>query len=204
MKHRIPLTSAFVAAFLLATIQIPSSAQMPASLSMATGMTKTQITKIGEAINQSFAQAMTTAKTTTVDSNLSTSVTLSATGRFKCAAGGYIDTTYTMRSITVKNTGNATITGSGRQTFTGWRCVSGWTINGNPYISHGLSGSVIAGKKSLRGTMGGGWKATGPKKVKQSCQLKGNTQYAATGNSGVTTIRINCVPGGITNITEPF
>lgn len=204
MKNRISLASGFVAALLLATIQIPSSAHMPESLSMATGMSKAQITKVGDAINQSFAQAMATAKTTTSDSTLNTSVMLLANGRFKCSAGGYIDTTYTMRSITTKSTGNATITASGRQTFTGWRCITGWTINGNPYISHGLSGSVVAGKKSMRGTMGGGWKATGPNKFKQNCRLSGITQYATTGNSGVTTIRINCVPGGTTNIAERF
>ncbi len=204
MKYRYRLTSAFIAALVMSSIQIPSSAQMPESFSMATGMSKAQITKIGDDINQAFTKAMAAAKTSTNVSNLSASVTLTANGRFTCSKGGYINTTYTMRSITMKNTGNVTMTGSGHQTLSNWRCVTGWIVNGDPYISHTLSGSVFAGKTSMRGTMSGGWKATGPSKTKQSCQLSGSTQYATTGNSGVTTIRINCVPGGTTNITERF
>lgn len=204
MKYKYGLTSAFVAASVLTSFQIPSNASVTKSFSMATGMTKAQITKVGDAINQSFAKALATAKPTTTVSNLSISVTLSANGRYKCSTGGYINTTYTMRSITIKNTGNVTMSGYGHQTLSDWRCVTGWIINGDPYISHTLTGSVFAGKTTMRGTMSGGWKATGPSKAKQSCQLSGSTQYAATGNSGVTSIRVTCVPGGTTSFTERF
>ncbi len=204
MKSRSKFTASIIAALTLFTIQFPSNAEMPRSLSMASGMSTAQIKLVGAAINASFAQAMAGAKTTKTDSNITATATLTASGRYKCSLGGYINTSYTIRSVSFKNTGNVTMSGSGQQTLTDWRCVKGWVINGDPYISHTLTGSVFAGKTSMSGTMGGGWKSTGPNKAKQSCQLRANTQYAANGRNGVTTIHITCVPGGLTNITERF
>lgn len=204
MKFRRSLISMSIAALLLTSSQIPSNAHMSEALSMATGMSKAQISQIGDQLGQAYAKALAAAKPSTSVSKLSASVTVSANGRYTCSTGGYINTTYTLRSITTINTGNVTMTGSGHQTLSHWRCVTGWIVNGDPYVSHTLTGSLFAGKTSLRSTISGGWKATGPNKVKQSCQMSGSTQYSAIGNSGVTTIRVNCVPGGSTNITEHF
>lgn len=204
MKYRYSLTSAFVALLILSSLQIPSSAHMPTSLSMASGMSKAQLTSMATSLGQAYVQAMATGKTRTTISNLSASVTVSADARFKCATGGYIHTTMTIRSVTTSNTGNTSTSGSGHQTISDWRCIKGWIVNGDPYISHTISSSTFAGSLRMSAYMSGGWKGTGPNKVKQSCQTRSETQYSTLGSSGFTTVHAKCVPGGASDLTTHF
>lgn len=204
MKRKIWPASALLAIFLVSAFPSASGAHVHEGMSSAAGLTKAQINKINTAINESFTQAMATATTTRSDATLTSSATVTASGRFKCATGGYIDTSYTMTNLFTKSTGVSALTGQGRQLIANWRCIAGWVINGNPYISHGLTGTALAGKANMHGTMGGGWKAVGPKKFKQTCKFVGDTKYTPDAKNGVTTIRITCVPGGVTNITERF
>lgn len=171
---------------------------------MAAGMSKGQLASMEGALSQAYAQAMASGKTRNTVSNLGATVTLSADSRYTCASGGYIHSTMTLRTIVTANNGNATISGSGHQTIADWRCVKGWIVNGDPYVSHTISSSYFAGTFRMSVYMSGGWKATGTNKAKQSCQTTANSQYSTIGNSGVTTVHIRCVPGGSTDITTRF
>lgn len=204
MKYRIQLTSVFTAALVLASLQIPSSAQLPTSLSRASGMSKAQLMSMESSLGQAYAKAMATAKPTSTVSKLTVSITLSADARFTCSAGGYIHTTMTLRSVTTNSNGNTNASGSGHQTISDWRCIKGWIVNGDPYISHTISSSMFAGTYRTSAYMSGGWKATGPNKVKQSCQTRSETQYSSLGSSGFTTVHAKCVPGGATDLTTHF
>lgn len=198
------MTSAFVAILVISSLQIPSSAQMQESFARVAAMTKTQLTALGKSFDESLTKAMAAGKTTTVTTTTSVSSTLSANSRFNCAKGGYITSTMTLRTLVTKSTGNATVAGSGRQTIANWKCVTGWVVNGNPYLTYKISGSVVAGVTKMVGNTTGAWKSTGPNKSKQSCQLKGTTTYSPDGKTGVATYSIKCVPGGTTTITEKF
>lgn len=204
MKYRFPLTSAFVAVLVISGLQIPSSAQMPETFSMASGMTKAQLTALGDSFDQSMTKAMEAGKTTTVTTTTSVSSTLAADGRYTCAKGGIITSTMTLRTVVTKSTGNATIAGSGRQTIANWKCVTGWIVNGNPYITYKISASIVGGVTKMIGTTSGAWKSTGPNKAKQSCQVKGTTTYSPDGKTGVATYSFICSPGGTTTVTEKF
>lgn len=204
MKYKYQLTSAFIAALIISGLQIPSSAQMPESFSMAAGMSKAQLSSMESSLAQAYAQAMAAAKPKISVSKLTVTMTSSADARFKCSVGGYIHTTMTLRSVTTNNTGNTSLSGSGHQTISDWRCVKGWIVNGDPYISHTISSSVFAGSYRASAYMSGGWKATGPNKVKQSCQTRSETQYSSLGSSGFTTVHAKCVPGGSTDLTTHF
>lgn len=204
MNNKSALTAALVAVFIASASQIPSSAQANRAFRSAVGMTDAQIKAIGTAVNDSFAAAMDTAKTTGTTSTTTNTATVSASGTYPCASGGYIKTVYSMVMVAIRATGKVTITGGGKQTIVGWKCVKGWLVNGNPYISHTLSGTRTGNNTSMKGGMGGGWTAIGPNKMKQVCQFRGDTQYQSNGTNGVTSIRIACKPGGTTNITERF
>lgn len=204
MQSKSRLTAAFIAALIISSLQFPSSAQMPESLSMASGMTKTQLTALGKSFDQSMTKAMDVGKSTTVTTNTSVTVTLSADNRYKCAKGGYIDSMMTLRTVVIKATGNATIAGSGRQIITNWKCLTGWNVNSSPYINYKITGTVIKGVTKMAGTTTGSWKSTGAGSAKQSCQVKGSTTYAADGKTGLVAYSITCVPGGTTTIKERF
>lgn len=204
MKFRYSLTSTFIALLVVSSLQIPSSAQMPTSLSMAAGMTKAQLNSMTSSLEKAYAQAMATAKISTSVSKLSATISISADARFACAAGGYVHTTMTTRSVTTSNTGNTSASGSGHQTISNWRCIKGWIVNGDPYVSHTISSSMFAGSFRTSAYMSGGWKAIGPNKVKQSCQTRAESQYSSLGSSGFTTMHAKCVPGGTTDFTTHF
>ncbi len=204
MKYRFQLTAVIVAAVVLLSLQIPTNAQMPTSLAMATGMSKTQLNMMESALGQAYNSAIAKAKTTMTQSKLSTSITVSANSRWTCAAGGYINTTMTIGTVVTTKTASANISGSGHQTISSWRCVTGWIVNGDPYISHTISSSTFGGQLRTSAYMSGGWKATGPNKTKQSCQTTSETQYSSIGSSGFTTVHAKCVPGGSTDITTHF
>lgn len=204
MKYRYQLTSAFIAALVISSLQIPSSALMPQSFSMAAGMSKAQLTSMESSLGQAYSQAMASAIPKTSVSKLTVTISFSADARFKCSAGGYIHTTMTLRSVMTNSTGNTSASGSGHQTISDWRCVKGWIVNGDPYISHTISSSMFAGSFRTSAYMSGGWKATGPKKVKQSCQTRSEAQYSSLGSSGFSTVHAKCVPGGSTDLTTHF
>lgn len=204
MQSKYRLTAAFMAALIISSLQIPSSAQMPESLVMASGMTKTQLTALGKSFDQSMASAMDLGKSTTVTTNTTVTVNLSANNRYKCAKGGYIDSTMALRTVVIKATGNATIAGAGRQVITGWKCLPGWTVTSNPYLTYKITGTIIKGVTKMAGSTTGSWKSTGTSNAKQSCQVNGSTSYAADGKTGLVSYTITCVPGGTTVIKERF
>jgi hypothetical protein len=70
MRHRYSLISAFIAALVLVFIQIPSNAHMLDSLSMATGMSKAQVTSMENALGQAYNYAIAKAHTTITPSKL--------------------------------------------------------------------------------------------------------------------------------------
>lgn len=204
MKYRYRMTSAFIAILVISSLQIPSSAQMQQTFMMASGMTKAQLTTLGDAFDSSLTKAMAEGKTTTVSTTANVTSTLVANGRFTCAKGGFITSTMTLRTVVTKSTSNATIAGSGRQSIANWKCVTGWIVNGNPYITYKITGTIIAGVTKMSSTTSGAWKSTGPKSGKQSCRLRGTTTYAPDGKTGVVAYSITCTPGGTTTITEKF
>lgn len=202
MKHRIPVTSAFVAALLLGTLQIPSSAQIHENFSMAAGMSTAQITAMENSLLDAQAKAMASAKFISSYNMTRTTTKLEANGTTKCAAGGFIRTTMSMSIIgTVSAKPKVSISGSGHQLISDWKCVKGWIVNGDPSINRLITGGSFS-YIDVRYYLSGGWKATGPSKQKQSCQTNGNWHYISIGRSGVSTIHISCVPGTKTDVTQ--
>jgi hypothetical protein len=135
---------------------------------------------------------------------LSTRITVSTNSRWTCNAGGYINTTMTIRAVVTTKNASANVSGSGHQTISNWGCIKGWIVNGDPYISHTISSSTFAGTFRTSAYMSGGWKATSPNKAKQSCQTTSETQYSSIGSIGFTTVHAKCVPGGLSDITTHF
>ena len=170
----------------------------------AAGTSQAQVKVMTDSLAEAYRQAMLGAKTTITPSKLSVSTTSTVDRRYTCSLGGYIHTTMTTRIIVTMNTGNSNTSGSGHQTISDWRCIKGWVVNGDPYLSHTISGSIFAGKVRVSTHISGGWKATGPNKAKQSCQTSGNVQYSTIGNSGVTTVHVRCVPGESYDVTTHF
>ncbi|MDP1710952.1 MAG: hypothetical protein Q8K86_00655 [Candidatus Nanopelagicaceae bacterium] len=191
--------------FLLAGPAVTVNAQTSESFRTAAGMSKTQVKVMTDALAVAYRQAQGAAKNSiTGATKLSISSTSTADRRYTCSLGGYIHTTMTTRVIVTMNTGNSTTSGSGHQTISDWRCIKGWVVNGDPYYSHTISGSIFAGKVRISTHISGGWKAIGPNKAKQSCQTSGNSQYSTIGNSGVTTLHVRCVPGESYDVTTHF
>lgn len=189
--------------FLLAGPLTAVNAQTSESFRTAAGMSKAQVKVMTDALGVAYRQAVTGAKTAVTWSKLGVSTTSTADARYTCSLGGYIHTTSTTRVIVTTN-GNSNTSGSGHQTISDWRCIKGWVVNGDPYLSHTISGSMFAGKISFSTHLSGGWKATGPNKAKQSCQTSGNSQYSTIGNSGFVTVHVRCVPGESYDVTTHF
>lgn len=211
MKYRYRMTSAFVAILVVSSLQIPSSAQMQETFSMASGMTKTQIQKIYDGLDKAMSdvgaaltKAANAGKTEITETTLTRSGTLAIEYRSTCTSGGYIGSKMATTTVLTKSTSYLTVSGSVRQTISNWKCVAGWKVNGALNLTYKLSGPSTGENATASGAVSGAWKSTGPKNTKQSCQLKGSVQQNAAGGNASETIRITCVPGGVTVITEKF
>jgi hypothetical protein len=209
MKYRYPLVASFVVALAITSLQTPSSAQMPTSLSMATGMSKAQIQKVYDGLDKAITQvgsaiskAANAGKTKITDTTLTRSGTLAVDDRYTCASGGYIGSTMSTTTVLTKATGFLTISATVRQTISNWRCVADWVVNGSLNLNYKISGTSTGETSGASGGVSGAWKSVGPKGTKQSCQLKGSVQEGTVGAKPTETIRITCVPGGVTVITE--
>lgn len=211
MKYGYRMTSAFVAILVISSLQIPSSAQMQETFTMASGMTKPQIQKIYDGLDKAMSdvgaalsKAANAGKTVITETTLTRSGTLAVEYRSTCTSGGYIGSRMTTTTVLTKSTNFLTISGSIRQSLSNWKCVVGWTVNGSLNLTYKLSGPSTGENATASGAVSGAWKSTGPKKTKQSCQLKGSVQQGNAGEKATETIRITCTPGGVTVITEKF
>jgi len=200
MKYRFWSISALAVTLFLPTLQTSTSAQMPDLFKSATGMSKSQITIMENSLVAAQSKAMAGAKITTSVTSTRTTTKWVAEGTTKCSAGGYIRSTMTTSIVgTISASPKVWVDGSGHQTISNWKCVTGWIVNGDPSINRLINGSAFS-YIDVRYYLSGGWKATGPSKQKQSCQTSGNWHYTSIGSSGVSNVHISCVPGIKTDI----
>lgn len=209
MKYRYRMTSAFIAILVISSLQIPSSAQMQETFTMASGMTKAQIQKLYDGLDKAMSdvgaaltEAANAGKTEITETTSTRSGTLAIEYRSTCTIGGYIGSKMSTTTVLTKSTSYLTVSGSVRQTISNWKCVAGWTVSGSLNLTYKLSGPSTGENAKASGGVTGAWKSIGPKKTKQSCQLKGSVKEGAAGANPTETIRITCSPGGVTVITE--
>lgn len=176
------------------------------------GMSKSQITTMELSINKALSQAA-ARPTSSVSCNSSgTSCLLSfrydATRR--CSAGGSIHVLGTLSgtaSRTSLNPGSVWLHGNITVSILNWRCIGGWVVNGDPYVSYALRIDTHSIFSALTLSQSGGWLATTPKGVKpaqkQSCQTHGSVSYGSF-LGGRATQHVRCVPGGAYDITQKF
>ena len=189
---------------------ISAQAQLKGSFKSVAGMSTSQIQAIEIALSTALLKASASAKTklTNITNGQGAVVgfvsTMTVDEIFRCAVGGTIHSTWiqkTMSEIANDLSATGSINGSGHQIISGWKCVKGWIIDGDPYLSRLLSGKMFAGSTSMNYYLSGGWKALGPNKAKQSCQVTGNRQSSNNILGGVSTVHVSCVPGGKTDTT---
>lgn len=149
------------------------------------GMSKSQITLVEVGAGMAWLQAMSKSEPTRICSEgISTClVNWQIYDVYTCPKGGRITTSGTVTgTIEGNNLATEKTSGTITQTITNWRCVPTWKVNGDPYLN--ISYSQDGFRVSLKTT--GGWKATGPNRAKQSCQIIRNNDVT----------RYNCKPGG--------
>jgi hypothetical protein len=179
----IQLIASFVVAFVFTSLQAPSSAQLPTSLSMGTGMSNAEIQKMYDGLDKAITQvgavmskASNAGKTKITDTTLARSGTLAVDDRYTCMSGGYIASTMATTTVLTKTTGFLTISAPVRQNIFKWKCVTGWVVNGSLNLNYKIFGPSTGETSSASGGVSGAWKSVGPKNIKQSCQLKGSVQ----------------------------
>jgi len=122
-------------------------------------------------------------------------VRVNVDGTTNCSSGGHIHTLGGWSGIGNRNI--VTFSFHATQTIYDWKCIGGWTVNGDPYISY--SGTVTGTGASQTVSMGQslGWKAskTGEKVVKQSCQTNGDVSTSSN-ELGHANFHLKCKPGG--------
>lgn len=194
--------------FLVATAT-PSNAQNSTRFSQASGMSKTQLTALMSSLNKAQSLMFSKMTTKTTISNLSATTTMNADSTYSCSKGGYIHSIFTLKMIAstsiIGSTSNVSTNGSGYQSIVNWRCVTGWTVNGDPNISLLLTQTEFAGTTHVWLYFGNGFKATGPNKLKQSCRLTSEMAWSSMYKlGGFNNVHVKCVPGGSTDLTLHF
>jgi len=77
-----------------------------------------------------------------------------------CAAGGYHEVVGHI-SGTFNDNGNSYLSLSANQNIHGYKCIqSGWTTEGDPYISNSGTFTIFSTHQSMSFTQGGGWTST--------------------------------------------
>jgi len=167
------------------------------SSGMSSGEANAIATQIGEAFARSMGGVAPAAPVATqaLGGPSAVVVNVQVTHRTNCTAGGHIE-------VLGNLTGNLSDTGTGvlllqvTETLSDWRCVGGYVINGDPYISVAGSMSFINGQPSSTTSFsfGGGfkWGTTS----KESCQMSLTLLLRADG----TGILSGTVCGNIVNI----
>lgn len=201
--------SSIVVTLIAATLALAVS---PPTEAAAGGMTKSQIAAMEMSINKAVAQA-TARPTPSVSCNKSgTSCLLSfrydATRR--CSMGGSIHVLGTLSGTASRsslNPGSVWLHGNITVSIMNWRCVGGWVVNGDPYVSYALGIDTHSIFSALTLSQSGGWLATTPKgakpALKQSCQTQGSVSYGSF-LGGRATQHVRCVPGGAYDVTQKF
>lgn len=157
---------------------------VPASAQPMDGMSKSQVTLMRAEAGMAWIEATRGEPTRTCAEGMTTClVNWQINSIYTCPKGGRIITSGTITgTIEGNNLMTEQLSGTVTQTITNWRCVKGWVVDGDPYINILYEQTGFSSTQKITG----GWKAVGPKKVKQSCQLRGtesNTRYI-------------CKPGG--------
>ncbi|HLG90587.1 MAG TPA: hypothetical protein VI336_00255 [Candidatus Saccharimonadales bacterium] len=159
---------------------------------MTTGQIEAMQRQLTDAFTSAFSQARQSVSCTTSGSCL-VRVTIDYTT--SCTTGGKIHTLGGWSGTATPSIASFGL--STTQTITDWRCIGGWIVNGDPYISY--SGRVTGTGASTSIDIGQslGWKAVNAtdNARKQSCQTSGQVNYSSRGN-GSADFSSSCVPGG--------
>jgi hypothetical protein len=129
---------------------------------------------------------------------------------YKCTSGGYVHTigsaSGTINVSTNIGAGNIWLQGHMTQPIVNWTCITGWVVNGDPYLSYTFSVTGNIRSPNIRSTQSGGWLALTKKgKIpsgKQSCQ--NSNEFAYGMGMGHANIHVNCVPGKKLNYSQTF
>ena len=117
----------------------------------------------------------------------------SYTSRTNCTSGGRIEVSGTISGNDPVGTTFA-VSAQMTATITDWRCISGWIINGDPYLSQSDTVRATGGNVSFDFRDGGGFKwvpaGGGPG---GSCQQNITTSWSA--GSGFSSGIVSCQPG---------
>lgn len=161
------------------------------------GMSQNQIQTVERQTSDAMVQALNSATSrVSCQPGFACQLITTIDRKYTCQAGGTIHTTGSWTGGANVSVANFRL--NARQTITDWRCVSGWTVNGDPYINY--SGQVTGTGTNVNFDLNQslGWKAIGQQGGRQSCQTSGGLNYNISG--GNINIRLTCSPGG----TVPF
>lgn len=91
-----------------------------------------------------------------------TLVNVQVSQRTNCTSGGYINVTGSMTG-SLDNNGTGVLQLQVTETINGWQCISGYTMDGAPYLSAAGTFSYLNGQQSTASSIsfGGGFQWTG-------------------------------------------
>ncbi len=91
-----------------------------------------------------------------------TLVNVSVTQRTNCTAGGYINVTGSMTG-SIDNNGSGVLSLQVTETINSWQCITGYTVDGAPYLSAAGTFSFLNGHQATAASIsfGGGFQWSG-------------------------------------------
>lgn len=91
-----------------------------------------------------------------------TLVNVSVSQRTNCTAGGYINVTGSMTG-SMDNNGSGVLSMQVTETINSWQCISGYTVDGAPYLSAAGTFSFLNGQQATAASIsfGGGFQWSG-------------------------------------------
>jgi hypothetical protein len=141
--------------------------------------------QIGEAFANGMDGAVPAPAALPVDGPLAVAVNVQLSQRTNCTAGGRIE-------VLGNLTGNISDEGSGilllqvTETISDWKCVTGYVVNGDPYVSVAGHMNFLSGQMSSTATFsfGGGfkWGTTS----EESCQISMTLLFRTDGTGRLT------------------
>lgn len=169
----------------------------------AAGAPSPAVQSMEKSFAAAFSAAFRTAKTSTsVNTKLATvRMNISLDNYFKCAAGGSIHTIGSWGGLVT--TKQVFLSGQFHQTILNWKCVKGWIINGDPYLSYTASQFGSGSMMTVSYTRSGGWLGKGKSGSKLSCQARADGAYNQK-TGGHVNVHAKCIPGGSTDFSQLF
>ncbi len=123
-----------------------------------------------------------------------------------CTSGGRASVSGMITgSVTAGNLGPfGTISLQQTDSIVDWACMSGWTVNGDPYVSDTGTINFTGNHQSFSFHQSGGWVAVATAGGRTSCQENVAVSWESATNAGTLSGSVTCRPGGTFSVNGSF